>query len=126
VIEEELLFRGVVLPRMKCVFGRRDWIANGALFAVYYLHQPWSIPNSLVEGAFLEAYPSRGTKARKWGVLVHSVPSAFAIIVVSRSCCEPWSPTPNRSTARICRTERTMLRRAGLAGLGDPHGALCA
>jgi uncharacterized protein len=31
VIGEELLFRGVLLPRMKGVFGKRDWIANGVL-----------------------------------------------------------------------------------------------
>ena len=32
VIGEELLFRGVLSPCMKSVFGRRDWIANGVLF----------------------------------------------------------------------------------------------
>ena len=33
VLGEELLFRGLLLPRMQGVFGRRDWVANGALFA---------------------------------------------------------------------------------------------
>jgi len=81
-IGEELLFRGVLLPRMKGVFGRRDWIANGVLFAVYHLHQPWSIPNTLVEGIFLEAYPSRRYQSAWMGILVHSIQSVFAIIVV--------------------------------------------
>ena len=57
VLGEELLFRGLLLPRMQGVFGRWDWVANGALFAVYHLHQPWVIPTTLVEGIFLEAYP---------------------------------------------------------------------
>ena len=82
VLGEELLFRGVLLPRMKGVFGKRDWIANGALFAVYHLHQPWTIPNSLVEGIFLEAYPSRRYQSAWMGILVHSLQSLFAIIVV--------------------------------------------
>src|SRR5215203_3405496 len=30
---EELLFRGVLLPRMQGAFGRFDWVANGVLFA---------------------------------------------------------------------------------------------
>ena len=47
VLGEELLFRGLLLPRMQGVFGRRDWVANGVLSAVYHLHQPWSIPASL-------------------------------------------------------------------------------
>ena len=38
VLGEELLFRGLLLPRMRRVFGRGDWVANGALFALYHLH----------------------------------------------------------------------------------------
>jgi uncharacterized protein len=37
---EELLFRRLLLPKMQGVFGRRDWVPHGALFAVYHLHQP--------------------------------------------------------------------------------------
>src|SRR5215218_7029494 len=47
VLGEELLFRGLLLPRMRAVFGRRDWVANGVLFAIYHLHVPWGIPGSL-------------------------------------------------------------------------------
>jgi membrane protease YdiL (CAAX protease family) len=32
VLGEELLFRGLLLPRMNGVFGERDWLANGVLF----------------------------------------------------------------------------------------------
>src|SRR5262245_5641105 len=79
---EELLFRGVLLPRMKGVFGKRDWIANGVLFGVYHLHQPWSIPNSVIEGVFLEAYPSRRFQSAWMGIIVHSVQTVFVTIVV--------------------------------------------
>jgi membrane protease YdiL (CAAX protease family) len=82
VIGEELLFRGVLLPRMKGVFGKGDWVANGTLFAVYHLHQPWSIPGSLVEGIFLEAYPSKRFRSAWMGIIVHSLQSVFVIIVV--------------------------------------------
>jgi len=79
---EELLFRGVLLPRMKGVFGKRDWIANGVLFGVYHLHQPWSIPNSVIEGVFLEAYPSRRFQSAWMGIIVHSLQSVFVTIFV--------------------------------------------
>ena len=46
VLGEELLFRGLLLPRMHGAFGDRDWLANGLLFAVYHLHMPWVIPGS--------------------------------------------------------------------------------
>ena len=82
VLGEELLFRGVLLPRMKGVFGKRDWIANGILFGFYHLHQPWSIPNSVIEGVFLEAYPSRRFQSAWMGIIVHSLQSVFVTIVV--------------------------------------------
>jgi membrane protease YdiL (CAAX protease family) len=79
VVGEELLFRGLLLPRMRGVFGRRDWVANGALFALYHLHQPWGIPSTLVEGIFLEAYPSRRFESAWMGIIVHSAQSVFVI-----------------------------------------------
>jgi membrane protease YdiL (CAAX protease family) len=82
VLGEELLFRGLLLPRMRGVFGKRDWIANGALFAIYHLHQPWSIPTALVDGIFLLAYPSRRFQSAWMGIIVHSTQSVVLIAVV--------------------------------------------
>lgn len=82
VLGEELLFRGVLLPRMRDAFGKGDWVANGTLFAVYHLHEPWVIPATLVEGIFLEAYPTRRFQSAWMGILVHSLQSVFVILVV--------------------------------------------
>jgi membrane protease YdiL (CAAX protease family) len=82
VLGEELLFRGLLLPRMQGVFGRRDWVANGFLHAVYHLFQPWSIPASLVDNIFLLAYPSRRFQSAWVGIIVHSVQTPFFIIIV--------------------------------------------
>jgi membrane protease YdiL (CAAX protease family) len=76
---EELLFRGLLLPRMRAVFGRRDWVANGTIFAVYHLHQPWSIVSSLIDGIFFQAYPSKRFQSAWMGIIVHSAPSVFII-----------------------------------------------
>jgi membrane protease YdiL (CAAX protease family) len=81
VLGEELLFRGLLLPRMQGVFGRRDWVANGVLSAIYHLHQPWSIPASLVD-IFALAYPSRRFQSAWMGIIVHSSQSVAVIIVV--------------------------------------------
>ncbi len=82
VVGEELLFRGLLLPRMRAAFGRRDWVANGVLFTLYHVHQPWSMPTTLVEGIFLEAYPSQRYQSAWMGIIVHSVQSVFVIAVV--------------------------------------------
>ena len=81
VLGEELLFRGILLPKMKGAFGRRDWVANGLLFGLYPLHQPWSIVPSMVEGVFLEALPTRRFRSAWMGIAVHSTQTVFFIFV---------------------------------------------
>jgi membrane protease YdiL (CAAX protease family) len=81
VLGEELLFRGLLLPRMRGVFGRGDFVANGVLFAVYHLHIPWVIPTALVDILAL-AYPSRRFQSAWMGIIVHSAQSVFAVVFV--------------------------------------------
>lgn len=81
VLGEELLFRGLLLPRMRAVFGRWDWLANAVLFGLYHLHQPWGIPKSIVNGIFY-AYPTRRFQSAWMGIIVHSLNSVFAIVFV--------------------------------------------
>jgi CAAX protease family protein len=81
VLGEELLWRGLLLPRMRGVFGRGDFVANGVLFALYHLHTPWVIPTTLVD-IFALAYPSRRFQSAWMGIVVHSLQSIVVIIVV--------------------------------------------
>lgn len=76
VLGEELLFRGFLLPRMNGVFGRRDWLANGVLFAIYHLHVPWAMPGALLD-TFIIAYPSKRYRSALIGIVVHSAQSVF-------------------------------------------------
>jgi len=81
VLGEELLFRGLLLPRMRGAFGRADWIANAALFGLYHLHEPWIIPNAVVSG-MLFAYPSRRFRSAWMGIAIHSAESLFFAVVL--------------------------------------------
>jgi membrane protease YdiL (CAAX protease family) len=72
VLGEELLFRGLLLPRMRGAFGRWDWLVNGVLFGLYHLHLPWSIPANLLD-TFIISYPARRYRSALIGILVHSV-----------------------------------------------------
>jgi uncharacterized protein len=82
VLGEELLFRGVLLPRMRGAFGRFDWIANGVLFAAYHLHMPWVIPETLLIDTFAMAYPSRRYRSALIGIIVHTIPSVVVLALV--------------------------------------------
>jgi membrane protease YdiL (CAAX protease family) len=84
---EELLFRGLLLPRMG-TFGRRDWLVNGLLFACYHLHEPWVIPQTILVDTFAEALPARRLRSSLLSIAVHSAQTVFffaiALILVLR------------------------------------------
>jgi uncharacterized protein len=79
VLGEELLFRGLLLPRMQGVFGRWDWAGNGVLFALYHLHVPWVIPQTFVDSVV--PYAAKRTKSALVGIAAHSVQSVFFTVV---------------------------------------------
>jgi len=81
VLGEELLFRGLLLPRMNGAFGRGDWLANGVLFAVYHLHIPWAMLAPLAD-AFVIAYPTKRYRSAWIGIAVHSAQSVVLVAIV--------------------------------------------
>jgi membrane protease YdiL (CAAX protease family) len=72
VLGEELLFRGLLLPRMRGAFGRWDWLVNGVLFGIYHLHTPWSIPANTLDTFFI-SLPASRYRSALIGIVVHSV-----------------------------------------------------
>jgi uncharacterized protein len=82
VLGEELLFRGLLLPRMNGAFGRGDWVANGVLFAAYHLHVPWVIPETLLADTLIVAYPAKRYRSAWIGIVVHSAQSVVLAIIV--------------------------------------------
>jgi membrane protease YdiL (CAAX protease family) len=43
VIGEELYYRSMLLPKMRGVFGKWDWVANGILFTLKHVYQRWAV-----------------------------------------------------------------------------------
>ena len=81
VLGEEFLFRGVLLPRMQGVFGKWNWVANGALSTFYHLHQPWTIAANVIQGVLLLAFPRWRFRSTWMAVIVHSVENVFGGIL---------------------------------------------
>ena len=80
VLGEELLFRGLLLPRMNRAFGRRDWLANAILFAAYHIHAWWATPSNLLAGLIF-AYPSKRYRSSLIGIAVHSAQTVFILAI---------------------------------------------
>lgn len=82
VLGEEFLFRGVLLPKMEGVFGRWSWVANGVLFGLYHLHQPWSILGVVVSGVFFLALPAWHFRSTWMSIIVHSAQTVFFVFII--------------------------------------------
>lgn len=81
VLGEELLFRGVLLPRMAGVFGRWDWLANNVLFALYHVHKIWALPLIFVTSLPF-SWAARRYRTLWFSVILHGVEGVVLIVLV--------------------------------------------
>jgi len=81
-VAEELFFRGLLLPRMRKVCGRFDWVVNGAIFTGYHLHEPWVMPTTLLTGIFTQAYPAKRYRSIWIPIVTHTAPSFLMFGVI--------------------------------------------
>jgi membrane protease YdiL (CAAX protease family) len=78
---EEFIFRGVLLPKMEGVFGKWDWVANGILFSLYHLHQPWGILATL-PADLIFAYSGKRFRSNWFPIILHSGQSVFFLFLI--------------------------------------------
>ncbi|ABP52655.1 CPBP family intramembrane glutamic endopeptidase [Salinispora tropica] len=70
---EEFIFRGILLPRMQGVFGSADWLANGVLFGLYHVHQPWTAGGIMLTSGLIMSLPVRRYRSMWLSVIPHSI-----------------------------------------------------
>ena len=85
VLGEELLFRGVLLPKMRGVFGRWDWVANSALFALYHLHRPLQMLGFII-GGLAWSLPSRYFRSIWFAIILHGIEGIPLLVGVYIFC----------------------------------------
>jgi membrane protease YdiL (CAAX protease family) len=78
---EELLFRGVLLPKMQGVFGKWDWVANAVLFGLLHLDSPLRIPRVMIS-TLAYTWPSRRFRSIWFAIILHGIESFIVIGVV--------------------------------------------
>jgi membrane protease YdiL (CAAX protease family) len=81
-MSEEIIFRGILLPKMNGVFGRADWIANGALFAFYHLDRPWIWPSYIVYSTLTLALPARLLRSTWFAMAVHFSQAFYFLFLI--------------------------------------------
>ncbi len=73
---EELLFRGILLPKMRGVFGKWNWVANAALFGLYHLHKPQNIIKIAIS-SLAYTWTSRRFKSIWFAITLHGIEGLF-------------------------------------------------
>lgn len=79
---EEFIYWGILLPKMKGVFGKWDWFFTGILFGFYHLHKPQIILSTALYFGFIFAYPSKLFKSNWMAVIIHGMEGILALIMV--------------------------------------------
>ena len=81
LLGEEFLWRSVLLPKMKGVFGKWDWLANAVLFGLAHWGKPWHIPSGIISG-ILYAYPTRRFRSAWFGLILHGTDGLFFLFIM--------------------------------------------
>lgn len=78
VLGEELLFRGILLPKMRGAFGTWDWVANSVLFGLYHLHRPTQMLGFII-GGFAWALPASQFRSIWFSIILHGIEGFFVV-----------------------------------------------
>lgn len=83
LLGEELIFRGVLLPKMNGVFGKWDFLANGVLFTTYHLHFIWELPSQLIIRDWTYSWAAKRFKSYWIAVVIHGFDAILLVVIVT-------------------------------------------
>ncbi len=82
IMGEEILWRGVILPKQEPVFGKNAWLVNGMMWTVFHIAFGWQLLVTMLPVLFILPYVAQRRKNSWHGVIIHAVingPSFIAI-----------------------------------------------
>ena len=80
LLGEELIFRGILLPKMNGVFGRWNWVANSILFATQHVHLPQLMPSALFVD-WIVPWAAKRFKSYVVAAILHAADAIFLLII---------------------------------------------
>ena len=82
ILGEEVLWRGVMLPRQEVAFGKKAWFIHGIGWGLFHIAFGWQLLITLIPLLFIQSYVVQRTKNSWTGVIMHgglNGPSFIAI-----------------------------------------------
>lgn len=81
IFGEELWFRGYILPRQEKAFSNRAWVANGLMFTLNHIWQPWNLL-LILPGALVGAFVVQRRKNTWILIIFHGLANAILLILI--------------------------------------------
>lgn len=82
ILGEEFVYWGILLPKMKSIFGKWDWFFTGVLFGFYHLHKPQIILSTALYFGFVFAFPSKLFKSNWMAVIIHGMEGILGLVIL--------------------------------------------
>lgn len=82
ILGEEILWRGVILPRQELVFGKNTWLINGLFWGIFHIAFGWQLLITLLPILFIQSFVVQRRQNTWIGVVIHggiNGPSFLAI-----------------------------------------------
>ena len=83
IMGEEILWRGVLLPRQEVIFGKKTWIIHGILWGIFHIAFGWHILLTVVPILFIQSYIVQRRKNSWIGVVIHALVNGPSFIAIS-------------------------------------------
>lgn len=83
IMGEEILWRGVILPRQEISFGKYAWIIQGLGWGLFHVAFGWQLLVTLIPILFVQSYIVQKRKNSWIGVLIHAGINGPSFIAIS-------------------------------------------
>jgi len=83
IMGEEILWRGVILPRQEIVFRKWAWFYHGVLWGIFHIAFGWQLLLTLLPILFIQSYVVQRRKNSWIGVVIHGVINGPSFIAIS-------------------------------------------
>ena len=83
IMGEEILWRGVILPRQEVIFKRYTWLIHAAFWSMFHLAFGWQLLITMLPILFIQSYAVQLCKNSWTGVVIHAVINGPSFIAIS-------------------------------------------
>jgi membrane protease YdiL (CAAX protease family) len=83
IMGEEILWRGVMLPRQELAFGKYAWLIHGLGWGIFHVAFGWQLMITLIPLIFVQSYIVQRTKNSWVGVMMHGGLNGPAFIAIA-------------------------------------------